>query len=264
MVVNAREKMDLVERLTSLVHDFDELTVGSVILPLDDLFGQIARRFRVCLLGTGGDELFGGYTRYDLALGHCPQESYRAAFDALGPVDRTSVWQRFEQLHVKGNPDLFRFYDDSTRARFLADEAGSSLEAMLAFDRRVFLEALLNIDDKIGGRHGIEGRPALLHQRFVRRLMQLRPDQLVGKRLLRRIARGVLPDAVVYRSDKMGFTTPVGTIVNANASRIREVLSASPFRDLYNLRRLTFTATTKFDRQVFGLVLLDCWLRRYA
>ena len=34
-VVNARESFDLVARLADIIEDFDELTIGSVILPLD-------------------------------------------------------------------------------------------------------------------------------------------------------------------------------------------------------------------------------------
>lgn len=264
MVTNCREDFDLVERLDSLVEDFDELAVGSAILPIDDVFGQVTRRFKVCLLGTGGDELFSGYSRYQMSLGVCPQESYRAAFTRLGPIANSSVWQRFESCHVKGDTSLYKFYDPGCRVNFMEQNVGSGLGAMLRFDRKVFLEALLTIDDRIGGRHGIEGRPALLHQRFVRRTLELDPAELGGKRVLREIARGILPDAVIDRQDKMGFTVPIGPMVNANASRIREALSSSRFRDLYNLRRLSFTAETMYSREVFGLLELDCWLRRYA
>jgi asparagine synthase (glutamine-hydrolysing) len=265
MVVNCREKFDLVERLDSLVEDFDAIAIGSVILPLDDLFGQVTRRFKVCLLGTGGDELFGGYNRYEMALGKCSQESYQSAFSKL----TGDPWEKFEQLHAKGNTDLFRFYrgDTEVREAFLAQLKASDFSphsAFLTFDRRFFLSGLLNIDDKMAGRFGLEGRPALLHQRFVRKVMELDPSELQGKAVLRTIARGILPDNVIDRTDKMGFTVPVGTMINENASRIRETLSGSRFRDLFNLRRARYVAKSKWDREVFGLALLDAWLRRYA
>ena len=38
----------------------------------------------------------------------------------------------------------------------------------------------------------------------------------------------------------------------------------SRFRDLYDVRRTNFTAETKFSREVFGLLMLDLWLNRYA
>jgi asparagine synthase (glutamine-hydrolysing) len=45
-VVNAQERFDLVEKLREIVEDFDEPTIGSVILPLDDLLAQVNRHGR--------------------------------------------------------------------------------------------------------------------------------------------------------------------------------------------------------------------------
>jgi hypothetical protein len=68
----------------------------------------------------------------------------------------------------------------------------------------------------------------------------------------------------VQRTDKMGFTTPIGSFVNRSASRIRERILSSPFRDHYKLERMNFTAQTKYSREVFGLLMLDTWLNHYA
>ena len=56
----------------------------------------------------------------------------------------------------------------------------------------------------------------------------------------------------------------VETFVNRAAHLIREHVMDSRFRDLYDLRRMKFTAETKFSREIFGLLLLDLWLNRYA
>jgi hypothetical protein len=82
--------------------------------------------------------------------------------------------------------------------------------------------------------------------------------------VLRRVGAGILPKSVLHRTDKMGFTTPIGTFVNNSAGRIREYIMSSPFRHLYDLRKLNLTAETKFSREVFGLVMLDLWLNEYA
>jgi asparagine synthase (glutamine-hydrolysing) len=186
--------------------------------------------------------------------------------EAPGVVDR------FEATHRKGDPTLYRFYDRSVEETFRAAfETGGPLDplhAMLRFDRRHFLPALLNIDDKMCGRHSLEGRPSLLHQRLVRRVNTLDPrcllDGGVLKPVLRRLAAGTVPEAVVNRTDKMGFTTPIGTFVNRSSAAIREQLEGSRFRDLYDLSRAPLTAEHKFSREVFGLLMLDLWLNRYA
>jgi len=270
-VVNAEEDFDLVDRLGEIVGDFDELTIGSVILPLEDLLAQVRRRYKVILTGTGGDELFAGYVRYQMVMGECFQDSYKALFAKMRSLATPA--ERFELAHRKGDVGLYAFYNTSAERAF--EEAFASccagdgdLQAMLRFDRQFFLQGLLNIDDKMCGRHSLESRPSFLHQEFVRHVVRVDPRSLFSggdlKPVLRRIAETSLPGSVIHRSDKMGFTTPIGSFVNRSAHRIREHIMSSPFRDHYNLAKMNFTAENKFSREVFGLLLLDLWLNRYA
>jgi asparagine synthase (glutamine-hydrolysing) len=270
-VVNASEEFNLVEKLADIVDDFDELTIGSVILPLDDLLAQVKRRYKVILTGTGGDELFAGYVRYQLVLGECYQDSYRGLHERMRAVEGTS--RRFEMTHSKGDPRFYQFYDPAVEQTFHdafsdCQRDSTDLEAMLRFDRRYFLGGLLNIDDKMCGRHSLESRPSFLHQRFMRHVnsadtsMLLRNGEL--KPVLRDIGKGLLPKSVLHRTDKMGFTTPVGTFVNKSSGLIREQITNSRFRDFYDLRKMNLTAESKFSREVFGLLMLDLWLNRYA
>ena len=270
--VNAEEEFELVPKLENLVEDFDELTIGSVILPLEDLLSQVKRRYKVILTGTGGDELFAGYVRVLLAQGECRQDSYRALFERVIKLDGAA--KRFELCHQKGDMGLYRFYDNAAQQSF-EDEFNDILEVekdelatMLRFDQRNFLRGLLNIDDKMGGRHSLESRPPLLHQRLLRHLQNANLGEFLPdgdlKLLLRKMAHGHIPDSVIYRKDKMGFTTPIGTFVNKSADRIRERIMDSRFRDHYDLKKARFTAESKFSREVFGLLMLDIWLNRYA
>jgi asparagine synthase (glutamine-hydrolysing) len=270
-VINAREEFDLVDRLGDIVKDFDELTIGSVILPLDDLLSQVKRRYKVILTGTGGDELFAGYVRYQLVLGECYQDSYRGLFSRMRHLE--SPADRFEMTHSKGDVHLYKFYQPSAQQSFKdafssCIEDSTPLEAMLRFDRRYFLSGLLNIDDKMCGRHSLESRPSFLHQKLVRHVNAVHPSALLSegelKPVLRRIGAGILPKSVLHRTDKMGFTTPIGTFVNNSAGRIREYITSSRFRDLYDLKKLNLTAETKFSREIFGLLMLDLWLNEYA
>ena len=271
MVINAQESFDIIHRVQDLLEDFDELTIGSVIFPLDDLLAQVKRRYKVILTGTGGDELFAGYVRYQLALGNCFQDSYRALYERMQRVEDVS--SRFEMTHRKGNTALYEFYnpvvENTFRERFdSCRNGGGDLYAMLTFDRRYFLSGLLNIDDKMCGRHSLESRPSFLHQKLVRHVLSISPEALSTnnelKSLLRRAAAAHLPESILRRQDKMGFTTPIGTFVNKSAHVIREQIVNSRFRSLYNLRGSHFTAETKFSREVFGLLMLDLWLNRYA
>src|SRR5205807_4600210 len=128
-----------------------------------------------------------------------------------------------EITHRKGNTSLYAFYDPVVETTFRdhfedGRNGGSDLHAMLTFDRRYFLSGLLNIDDKMCGRHSLESRPSFLHQNLVRHVLRISPQALMHtgqlKFLLRHISAEHLPKAVTHRTDKMGFTTPIGTFVN--------------------------------------------------
>jgi asparagine synthase (glutamine-hydrolysing) len=272
MTINAEEDFDLCARVASIIEDFDEPAIGSVIFPLDDLLSRVKARYKVILTGTGGDEMFAGYVRYQLALGECFQDSYRMLFEKLAAVKGAAA--RFEMTHAKGNTNLYAFYDKEAETTFreaydaCGGEDASDLQRMLMFDRRYFLSGLLNIDDKISGRHSLESRPSLLHQDLVRHVMRIEPDALLTnadlKYLMRCAALDYLPESVVRRTDKMGFTTPIGDFVNRNAHRIREQITDSRFRHFYNLKTSGFYAENKYSREAFGLLMLDTWLNRYA
>src|SRR5574340_580247 len=113
------------------------------------------------------------------------------------------------------------------------------------------------------GRPSLESRPSLLHQKLVRHVMRIDPAALMStnelKYLLHFSAEEHLPQSVIRRIDKMGFTTPIGDFINKSAHRIREQIMDSRFRDLYNLKAMSFYAATKFSREIFGLLMLDTW-----
>jgi asparagine synthetase B (glutamine-hydrolysing) len=181
----------------------------------------------------------------------------------------TGVVDRFEFTHRKGDPSLYAFYNPEVEKTFKASfEAGrggdDDLETMLRFDRRYFLQGLLNIDDKMSGRHSVESRPSLLHQRLVRHLLEVDTRALLSngslKPVLRQVAAGLVPKTVAQRNDKLGFTTPIGTFVNKASHLIRERITDSRFRHLYDLRRRispprpSSARGVRHARSTFGLI----------
>ncbi|MEW5693624.1 MAG: asparagine synthase (glutamine-hydrolyzing) [Candidatus Hydrogenedentota bacterium] len=268
MTLNADEKFSLISRLNDILQDFDELSIGSVILPLNDILSLVSKRYRVILNGIGGDELFLGYMRYPMAMGFCPDPKYLPTFRKI--ECSLSIVERFEMLHTKGDARFYNFYDDKTVFSFY-DEFNryntDDLRKMQIFDMRNFLPGLLNIEDKIAARHSIESRPSLLNQEFVRNVFLIPAKKLYRrnnlKHYLKKMVNDLLPQDILGRKDKMGFTTPVGTFINNSVNEIREQIYYSKFRHLYNLNKINFTVENNYSREVFGLLMLDLWLNNY-
>lgn len=129
-----------------------------------------AQGIEIALSGEGADELFGGYARTLLAAGEPPP----AGYDTYTPP-----------------------------ADYPVDDLAAALQYDL--DR---LPDLLAVDDAMCAAWGIEARAPFTDQRIVDYALALDPTERVGKRHLREAVRGIVPDAIIDRTDKMGFPAP--------------------------------------------------------
>lgn len=126
---------------------------------------------KIALSGEGSDELFGGYARTLLAAGEPMPEGYE---NYKPPAD------------------------------YPVDDLAAALQYDL--DR---LPDLLAVDDSMCAAWGIEARAPFTDQRIVDYALALDPTERVGKRHLREAMRGIVPDQIIDRRDKMGFPIPL-------------------------------------------------------
>ncbi len=247
---------DLRWSLPRVVHHLEDLRVG-MSYP-NYYISRLASKFvKVCLQGTGGDELFGGY----------PWRYYRI-FDSIGQQDffdqYYGFWQRLvpdsdkDQLfnsHILSQIDVdeprqvfervFTFNDSLEYGR-PEDHINNSLY----FEIKTFLPALLLVGDKLSMAHGLEERFPFLDNQLVdfaqkipvhyklgnlnNEIQKIDENTVYkkrkyrefsdGKNILRKAMSEFIPEKIINRK-KQGFSAPDESWYRGeNAQYVRELL----------------------------------------
>lgn len=239
------------------------------------LFREISNSgFRVCFVGDGADEQFGGYRRYSTAL---------SAEDDAWPtryLDRLSLVPEAEYLRLY-TPGYRELLDSGVSSRqraleLLSRPSHSRLEQILMFDRMHKLPSLnLRKLDHLSMAHAVEGRVPYC-QPTVTRFARGTPDVmkvegLRRKRVLWGVGPGLIPPTVQTRQ-KQPFTFPVAAFM-VEGTKLWEYtmevltapqLCASGFLDITELRRVVSEHLSGADhsRLLWGLMVLELSLPR--
>jgi len=286
-----------------VVHAFDEPMGDSSALPTY-LVSCLARRdVTVALSGDGGDEGFGGYTRYIETLSGVPQlpsllrGSVSAIASALPLVAPGRNWLLNLARSPRGR------YASTVAAPVRASEGGVMRDEIAArhptidqiledvFNKsgaRDFTTQLMVVDllsylpgdiltkvDRMSMAPSLEARVPLLDHVVVEFAVSL-PSSLkmrdgVGKWLLRRAIQGTVPDSVLTRP-KQGFGVPLSRWFRRELShRIDQLLSpSSTIYEFYDPARVRGIVTEHRAHRrdhsgtIWRLMLLDLWLRALA
>lgn len=230
---------DLSWSLPRLVWHLEDLRVG-MSYP-NYYISRLASKFvKVCLQGTGGDELFGGY----------PWRYYRI-FKSLSQQDFFNQYYNFWQRMVPENQKN-QLFTGNVLNKIIADEPREIFEKVflfnpklqyespeqhinnsLYFEIKTFLPGLLLVGDKLSMAHGLEERFPFLDNDLVnfaqkipvryklgnleimkridenefrdKRTLYTEYDD--GKNVLRRAMETILPEKIINRK-KQGFSAP--------------------------------------------------------
>jgi asparagine synthase (glutamine-hydrolysing) len=219
---------------------------------------ELARANGVTVLldGQGGDEVFGGYhymyPSYVLDL--LGERRPRRVAHELGERSRKhGVGARSTVVDV-GKLLAPRALRGRTFPAWLAAEArpparlaGRALREQQRFALTVSpLPAYLHHEDRNSMAFSLEARVPFLDYRTVELGLALRASQLLrggfAKDALRRAMQGIVPDAVLWRADKQGFTVDqTGWLRGALRPLLVETLAAAaerPWHDGPELRRV--------------------------
>jgi asparagine synthase (glutamine-hydrolysing) len=225
-----------------------------------------SQHIKVALGGQGADEAFGGYVRYVLMteeerLAQAPLlKSYHPLARLLwGPEVFTHPADRYFRLIRRG----LGSEEVARRARALFERSGSLVDRMGAVDFAMTFPSLITMNDRAAAAFGVENRTPFLDHRVVEFAFRLRPhakiDGFSTKTILRKAARGLVPDLIVDRPDKKGLGVPVGRWLAGELRDWATDLAAALARRGIDLQSCSDRG--EFDRTLFSKISLELWFR---
>jgi asparagine synthase (glutamine-hydrolysing) len=242
---------DICDIIDELVWHFDEPFADSSAIPTY-MVSKLAREYvTVVLSGDGGDELFGGYTRYQVDrkrshLSRLPRVvrekmmrpvSARLPHGAWGrnylrnvsldPIDRyIDSISLFTELNKRTlyTDDLKRMLKQEPQAAVMfrgyasSINTGDALDPLLYLDSKTYLPGdILTKVDRMSMAVSLEARVPLLDHKlieFVTRIpASMKMKGLETKHVFKRAMRGLVPDEILERP-KQGFGVPMQEWIN--------------------------------------------------
>jgi len=233
LLLTEQDALDLIPDLPSI---YDEPFADTSQLPTL-LVSRLARRsVTVALSGDGGDELFGGYTRYQqLERFTAWPRAFPLAGAAIGAITGHPRRRDLSLAVLRGPAATHRALlsvDDLRTERFVvgADPRAAAAEAALAWadtaglggvtERAMAMDTvrylpddILHKVDRASMSVALETRLPLLDHRVLATAWRIPPELRVsdgvGKWVLRRVLERSVPAALTDRP-KQGFSAPVG------------------------------------------------------
>ena len=273
----------MIEMLPAMVHALDEPYAGG--LPSWFVFEGMGRSVKVGLSGTGGDELFGNYGKWQPMEGNALLARLFASPRRIGADRfRRAFFERFYYFADAEKRSVLTdggagCHDTSTMLydRFRGGGAATARDAVAALDIGTQLaDEFLLMTDRFSMAHSVEARTPFLDNGLVdlvRRIparIRTRRGDLKG--LLREAVAPLLPPELVT-APKRGFVIPLGPWMRGRLRTTVERL-LSPDR----LRAQGILAPAFYDRfvgphldgkadhtpRVWGALMFQLWHRSFV
>lgn len=254
---------DICDVVDELVWHFDEPFSDSSAIPTY-MVSKLAREFvKVVLSGDGGDELFGGYTRYALdrkrsGFARLPRSFRRNVMQPLGrslphgawgrnyihnvalePLDRyiedISVFTRLNKPSLYTSDFSQRLGATEAAARFREcaqrSRSADALDPLLYLDSKTYLAGdILTKVDRMSMAASLEVRVPLLDHKLIefvctRIPASMKMKGLETKHIFKRAVRDIVPVEILNRP-KQGFGVPIEQWINDQLrDRVRGTLT---------------------------------------
>ncbi len=139
------------------------------------------------------------------------------------------------------------------------------------------LEHLLKWEDRNSMYFSIEARVPFLDYRIVEKTLSLKPEMIIKngttKFILREAMKGVLPEKIRMRQDKIGFETPeaewfrnalfkdfILELLNSNSFKSRKIINPDKAKKLYHKHLLK---EIDISKEIWKWINLELWFREF-
>ena len=253
---------------------------------------------KVMLDGQGADEQLGGY--HGFFKSHCVDllkelrwialSRELAAIRRLHGLSSTGVGVIGQMLPRRLRGYLRRHIAGVSDGSRLVRLAGLAVEERHPFERvagatfdaqrrlqlaSASVPALLRYEDRDSMAHSIEARTPFLDHRLVEFLMSLPGEYLIKngmtKAVLRAAMRGVLPEKIRTRVDKIGFATPEEVWMKKNARQFVQLAeeSVSASQGFLDGRAVRYVADVlegrgPFTPLIWRIICFGHWMDRFS
>ena len=224
---------DFVENIQRVVYHLDYPVAGPGSFPQYMVSGLAAKQRKVLLGGQGGDEIFGGYTRYLIAYfeqcikgaieGTTRDGNFVVTYESIIPnltalanykpllqeFWRDGLFDDLDKRYfrlINRAPDLGDEIDwsqlgdyspyESFREVFHGSNVGkeSYFDSMTHFDFKTLLPALLQVEDRVSMAHGLESRVPFLDHPLVELAATMPADVKFKDGTMKHVLRAALGD----------------------------------------------------------------------
>jgi asparagine synthase (glutamine-hydrolysing) len=263
---------EVLTRLPEAIHAMSEPMVGQDTVAFYLLAEQVAKTVKVVQSGQGADEVFGGYYWYPLMAAETdgsPVERFRRHY-----FDRDH--DEFLQMVTPAYHGL-DYTAETVAAQLGRPGADELIDQVLRFDVRTLItdDPVKRVDNMTMA-WGLEARVPFLDHQLVELAAQMPPELKLssgGKHVLKTIARGRVPDAVIDRKKgyfpmpalkyvRGDFLNFMRDILNSHACRARGLYQRDYVDKLLDAPEQHHTRIQ--GSKLWHLALLEYWLQHHV
>ena len=264
---------DVLKRLPDAIANMAEPMVGQDAVAFYLLSEQVAKTVKVVQSGQGADEVFGGYFWYAKMHNSTTVDPLQRFAEHYFDRDHNEwLATTHSRFHEKD------YTSELIRARLTEAYADEFIDQVLRLDTTMLIvdDPVKRVDNMTMA-HGLEARVPFLDHELVELAMQMPPHLKLadgGKTILKHIARGRIPDAVIDRP-KGYFPMPalkyvrgefydmMHAALSSQAARERGLFNTQYVAKLLERPEAPEHFTRIVGSKLWHCALLELWLQKH-